>query len=413
MKHFIMFSSLCMGLYAGSAPAQDIWKELLPPSEITQPILLDSPVVQSARFKKQAQQSRAQAQALGPHEFSARLQQQARRVSQPNESFAETIVSLERPVRWWGKAEIDQQLAQQSRQLAQITYADALHEASRQLLGHWFSAVRAQVKHASALNDWALAQSMQRQASRRWKQGDISQLDAQLAEAELQRTQAHKDLSDSELKRTLALLSRLYPGLPAPGPLPSLEWLPEMEPLPVLRTEFLAKHHELNLWRAEAARAEVQSRRADKERMPDPTLGVFTARERMGAERIVGVSVAIPWSGQARQQQAEASRFDAQAAQDKVRQLELEFGADFDQRWTLAQDLRQAVAGLSAALNIQQQAAEKSLRAYSLGEGTMTEVIQHRRLANEQQTKLRLLQLDIVEHQAFIRLDLHQLWDFD
>lgn len=413
MKHITIILGLCLGWGTTAAWAQDLWQQLLPPSEVTQQVLLDSPFAQSARFKKEAQQSRAQTIALGPHEFSVRLNQQARRVSSPYESFPETTIHVERPVRWWGKSEIDEQLATQSRELARIAYSDALHEASRLLLGHWMTALRAQAVHANAVRDWELAGTLQRQAGLRWKQGDISELDAQLATAEMQRAQAQKDLSASEQKRALAMLASLYPGLPPPRSLPSTLSLPDIGPHLTLRAAFLAKHHELNWWRAEAERSATQARKSDKDRVPDPTLGVFTSRERMGAERVVGVNIGIPLPGQARQRQADAARFDALAAQDKVRQLELELGADFDQRWHSVQDLRQALGSLNAALAIQQGAADKSMRAYALGEGSMSDVIQQRRLANEQHRRLHLLQLDIVEHMAFIRLDLHELWDFD
>ena len=43
----------------------------------------------------------------------------------------------------------------------------------------------------------------------------------------------------------------------------------------------------------------------------------------------------------------------------------------------------------------------------------MTELIQNRRLAKEQQLASDRLLLDLVQAQALIALDRHQLWDLD
>lgn len=400
-------------LLAGPAGAQDSIQSVLPPVAIVQQILLDSPVIHSARSRQEAQLFRANSLEIGPHEFGVRLNQQTRRVSQPSETFAETMVTLERPVRLWGKTQTDQELAQQTRALARVSYADALHESSRQLLTHWFAAWRTRIERDSAAELFSLAQLLHEQAASRLKHGDISALDAQLALAEQHRAQVQRDLSHSEWLRAQAWLQRLYPGLPLPPELPDPGRFALLEPLDRLRDDYLQKHHELNLWRAEAARSLLLARKAEQERTPDPTLGVFTARERLGAERIVGLSVGIPLPGEGRRQIAQAARSEAMAAADKVRQMELELGAEFERRWASMQDQRRSIDPLATATRIQQGAAEKSLRAFTLGESTMTEVIQHRRMAQDQLRGLRLKQLEILEQLAFIELDLHRLWDFD
>jgi outer membrane protein TolC len=175
----------------------------------------------------------------------------------------------------------------------------------------------------------------------------------------------------------------------------------------------LRKHHELNLMRAERDRAALTAQRQRQDRMPDPTLGVYTSRERMGAERVLGVSVGIPFSGASRQYLATAAQADASAWEDRVRQAELELAVAFDRRWLSARDLTLSLQHMSAATQIQQTAAAQALRAYTLGESSMTDVLQHRRWADEQLKALRLMQLDALEQLAFIELDLHQLWDLD
>lgn len=400
-------------LVAASAQAQHRVQHYLPPAPLVQEVLLASPLIRSAQHRQQALEARAQQQAIGLHEFGVRISQQSRRVQDPSQSFGETWVALERPMRWWNKVQTDQQLSELSRTIAQVGYADALHEGSRRLLTHWITAWRARVTYDSAQEQWQLTQSLERQAAARLVQGDISKLDADLAQAASQRAGVQRDIAHSEWVRAQAVLTRLYPGLGTPGPLPEAMQLSPLASQDRLRADFLRKHHELNLMRAERARSALTAERQQQEQLPDPTVGVFSARKRLGAERVVGVSVGIPLPGASRQYLTAATQSEASAWEDRVRQSELDFGAEFDRRWLSARDLHESLKRMTIATQIQQQAARQALRAYTLGESSMTDVLQHRRWADEQQLAWRLMQLEVLELLAFIELDLHQLWDLD
>jgi outer membrane protein TolC len=201
--------------------------------------------------------------------------------------------------------------------------------------------------------------------------------------------------------------------LPLETPTASLKGLPDLPPMAELQRTFLENHHELNLWRAEAARMRLLADRVAKDKWPDPTVGVYTLRERQGAEQVVGVSLSLPLAGQVRQSHALATQAEAQNTQDKVRQLQAQLSADFEARWTQIQHHKQAAQHLQTAARIQGQAADKSLKAYAVGEHTMTELLQNQRLANEQRRESERMHWDVVERQALLTLDLHQIWDFD
>jgi outer membrane protein, heavy metal efflux system len=385
----------------------------LPAAQTVQQVLLASPALQGALAQKSAQMHRADMTASGPAEFTLRMNQQSRRVQQPQDRFAETSISLERPLRWWGKAQLDADLATQSREVARIGYADALHEASRGLMQQWFSLRKAQVDRDSTATSLRLAQALVKQAQARLKQGDISQLDADLAQAELQRCEAALQAAQSQHATVQITLNRLYPGLPLEPPSAMIPPLPDLRPMADLQRIYLENHHELNLWRAEAARMRLLADRVNKDQWPDPTVGVYTMRERQGAEQVVGVSLSLPLAGQVRQSHALAVQAEAQNTQDKVRQLQAQLGADFEARWTEIQHHKQAAQHLEMAARIQGQAADKSLKAYAVGEHTMTELLQNQRLANEQRRESERMRWDVVERQALLTLDLHQIWDFD
>lgn len=412
-RHRLLALAL-VGLLAPVTQAQTL-EDWLPSTAQVAPVLQASPLIQSARARQEAQLQRARGLEAGSGEWAVRLNQQQRRVRDPQERFAETTLALERPLRLWGKAGMDARIAEQDREVARIGLADALHEASRALLTQWFGALRARLDADSAERELQLARELDRQARVRLRQGDISQLDARLAEAELQRSEAAARLAQAELQRSAAQLQRLYPGLPEPR-WPQGEALPPplpTQPLDAALQEFLAHHHELNLLRAEARRQQQLAERVERDRWPDPSVGLYTARERAGGEQLVGLSLAMPLSGTYRESQARAAQAEAQALAQRVQQLERELGAQFEARWLQLAQQQQALVALRAAAATQRLAADKSLTAYTLGEHSMTELIQNRRLANEQQLASQRLLLDGLQSRALIELDAHRLWDLD
>ena len=405
--------SLVLGAVFGGAQAQDELKAWLPASEQVQAIVKTSHGILAAQSQQAAQVQRARATELGPAEFNLRMSQQQRKSFDPSSRFQEQLVSLERPVRWWGKAGLDAGLAEQGRQVARIAYADALHEASRELMRQWFALHQLALARDGATAQAALSQELHRQAQLRLKQGDISQLDASLAQAELQRAQAAQAVAQAQWTAAWAQAQKRYPGLPEPlwpKAQGDVDDLPALQPL--MQT-FLQNHHELNWRRAEVQRLRLQAERLDRDRWPDPVLGVYAARERAGAENIMGVSVAFALPGSARQAHAAAALAEANQLEEQLQQMTLELGAAFEARWLSLQMQRQALSGLQAAARTQTQAVEQSAKAFAMGEHSMTELIQNRRLAQESLRESHKLQLELVESWALMNLDLHRIWDFD
>jgi hypothetical protein len=405
--------SLVLGAVFGGAQAQDELKAWLPEAEQVQAIVKTSHGILAAQSQQAAQVQRARATELGPAEFNLRMSQQQRKTFDPSSRFQEQLVSLERPVRWWGKAALDAGLAEQGRQVARIAYADALHEASRELMRQWFALHQLALARDGATAQAALSQELHRQAQLRLKQGDISQLDASLAQAELQRAQAAQAVAQAQWTAAWAQAQKRYPGLPEPVWPKAQGDVADLPALQPLMQAFLQNHHELNLRRAEVQRLRLQAERLDRDRWPDPVLGVYAARERAGAENIMGVSVAFALPGSARQAHAAAALAEANQLEEQLQQMTLELGAAFEARWLSLQMQRQALSGLQAAARTQTQAVQQSTKAFAMGEHSMTELIQNRRLAQESLRESQKLQLELVESWALMNLDLHRIWDFD
>jgi cobalt-zinc-cadmium efflux system outer membrane protein len=401
-----------------AVPRPQILPTLLPPPSLVHQLVLQHPAVAAARAQLQAQLRRADIVEGGTHEFTARISQQSRTVNDPSERFMETQLSLERPVRLWGKSGLDTHVAEALRHTAQLAYADAMHETSRALLQLWLETQRSDARLDNARLQRELAQELDRQASLRLRQGDISRLDASLAQAELQRAQALETQALAAQTAARLRLQRVYPGFefsPATRPASAqlLTAWAELPTQPTLTQLYLERSHALNLLRADAARLDLLARRVDRDRYPDPTVGIYAANERAGAERIVGVSLSIPLSGSLRRNQAAAAASDVHSSEAKVEQEALLSSAEVSARYSSLEPLIQATQQIEQAAQTQQEAAAKALRAYSLGEHSMTEVIQNRRLAAEQRMNALLLELDALESLGLLALDLHLIWDFD
>lgn len=414
MKHWLCV--MCLG--CASVYASPELGPYLPGEAAAKEALIQSPLLQQARARKQALGLRAQAIDAGSAEFSVRALQQRRNIHASGEHYGESSVSLERPIRLWGKRGIDAELAQQTQALADIEYADAVHEASRELLKHWFGHVRAAITHANARSNLELAQANQRLANVRLKHGEISQLDAQLAQAELQRSEAAWQLSQAELSSASTALQRRYPALPLPSA--STAHLLRQADLPAaldqpaaLQEAFLQTNHELNMLRMDAQRLRLFAQRVNRDRWPDPTVGIFTARDRAGAEQVTGVSVAMAFAGDARSYQAQAAMAEAQAAEDKVATLQRTLSAAFDATLAQYQHKRLAAEQLHLAAQTQTMAADKSRTAFTLGEHSMSDMLTIARVANDTRLAAELIRVDVVELLTSVRLDLHQIWDFD
>jgi len=420
MKQGWMGCVLWVALSASQAQTTTALSAYLPAEAAVKEALLGSPLMQAARSKKEAGSARAQGIEAGTAEFTLRSTSQRRRDAVAGTQMHESMVSLERPLRFWGKRGMDADLATQTQAFAEIEYADAMHEGARELMRLWFAYTRALADKNNAVTTFDLAAKMQRLTQIQLKQGEISQLDAELANAEFERISAARAVADAQLASATAAFMRRYPtvGLPAHMPaalrLETSSTLPALgEPLAEMRQEFLEKNHELNMMRVDAQRLRLAADRASRDRLPDPTVGVFSGRERAGSETISGVMFSMPFPSSSRWHHASAAVADAQAASDKVQLAEQQLGAMFENMWIQFQHKRVAADNLKSAAQRQAVAAEKSVKAYSLGEGSLSDVLLIARMASDNLNAAQHMQLEVVELLALIRLDLHQIWDFD
>ena len=376
--------------------------------------LSGSPMVRAAGAQIEVEEARSRRLEASTHEWALRFSDQQRRVRpSPGERYNEWGVGIERALRLPGKAELDRQLGAAGIASARISRGDALHEASRALLAGWFDWLREE----AAADQWRRQRDiLGRQAGvvkRRVELGDAPRLEALQADAALAQAEAQLAQALGRSQVAAESLRRLYPALTLPASVPE----PAPEPVDADAGRWieaiLEHNHELGVARAESARARIGASRADAERRPDPSVGVNMMRERDGEERVLGVSLSIPLPGAGRRADADAALATVQVSAHREagvrRRVEAEAAA-------LHRRARAAYAGWQgqqSAADALTRSADLSERAWQLGEGTLAETLNARRLAHEARLAARLAQLDARESRYRLLLDAHQLWPLD
>ena len=388
----------------------------LPPDEIVARVLRGNPGVQAAASQIRVEEANRSRLEAGNYEWNVRLGGQQRRVrpaSAGDEQFNEWNAAIERPLRLPGKGALDAELGAGGVALAETAYGDTLHESSRSLLKLWF----AWLKESASASQWreqaALLGKQNAAVTRRQQLGDAARLDSVQSEAAL--AQAEAQLAQASVRQQTAGedLRRRFPGLPVVAPTAL------SEPAAIAGSEeewvnaLLEHSHELQLARQEAKQARVFAGRSSHDRLPDPTVGLQVSRERAGEERIIGAYVSIPLPGTARRASSDAALAMADGAARREAAAQQAITAE---AVALYQSAQAAVASWQASRHAGERlgrAAEMTARAYQLGEGSLSDLLTARRLANEAQLASRLAQLDALELRYRLLLDAHRLWDLD
>jgi outer membrane protein TolC len=159
--------------------------------------------------------------------------------------------------------------------------------------------------------------------------------------------------------------------------------------------------------------AELNASRARANRLPDPTVGVFTASEAYSNEKIVGVSLSIPIPGRYRNHQLGLALDQvntARALRDRQQRLiEMEVAEAYAdatgnyERWRLAEE--------SAAKT--RESANLTQRAYSLGEVDLQTLLLSRRQAVEALDSALDARVSALTSYNRLLVDAHLIWELE
>lgn len=392
---------------------------VLPPEEAVRDALARLPELQAARANIDFSASEQQRLQSGPYEWSVRGETAQRRTRMDG-NFHDYEISVDRPVRWFGKARKDQELGQQTITLSEAAYADAWHEASRALIAAWFELLREERVAARVSEQVLLSERLLEVMQKRVRAGDTPKMELLLAQTEHERLIAVQQQATQRAELARIALEQKYPGLPLPSPSPATASAPP--PLPDIpgnleQTDWVARivaeNHELEQAQAQTRQKQLLAERSALERTPDPTVALRYTSERGGEDRIVGVAVSIPLPGEARR----ASHAGALAQLDQARQEEARVRnkAEREARQLLTQALAaKKIAATQARIRDQAQSnAALVTKAYTLGESAFADTLLAGRQALEATQASEAAHLDALETHARLLLDTHRIWSLE
>ncbi|PIG30955.1 outer membrane efflux protein [Janthinobacterium sp. 35] len=402
---------LLLFLAAGAQAAPGAPTALPPEAEVRR-VLASLPALRQGVLNTQLAGAERDKLASGPYEWTVRAGA-SRRTAPGAERYLEQEVALERPLRWFGKASLDQALGEQGLAVARALHGDAWHEAGRALLRDWFDALRDLAGVARLEEQLAVTQRLQSIAARRVQAGDGAALDLLQADTEQRRVLALLQQARQRSEQSLTLLAISYPGLPRPQA--------DSLPLPHTGSESAASwaerivhdNHELQLAQAEADLYAMRASRLASDAMPDPTLALRAARERDGQERVFGVSLSFPLPGAGRAADRSAAAIKASMARERVAQTQLRVALAARRA---ASDSVHSHAIWETLQEVQQQTmrqAELMQRAYQAGECTLAVALAGRRQALDAALTAQTAQIEALAAQARLQLDAHAIWSID
>ena len=399
-------------LLVAPARAQDLPTPMdLPNTEQAVTWIDQDPAVVEARSALVAAGHGAAALRAGSHEWVAKASTSRRQVGGVGHS-TEWSAGIERAIRSGGKAQLDGQLGEVELAIGQALVGEARHEAARALADLWLDWLAAGRLQALLVQQWQFVQANLRAVEARQRAGDASALDSQVARTDLAEVQRQASLAASTLAKARARLAARFPAPPVEAP----RLADPVAPAPGLETwreRILAEADPIKVAEGAVRKAELVAARARADRSPDPTLGLYTAQEAFRNERIVGISISLPFGGGQRDARARQTLQDVETARTALqrvrRALEAEIaGSWIDatgsiERWRIAEQ-----GGASA-----QESARLTQRAYTLGEADLQALLLVRRQALDAARAALEARVDALRSGYRLMIDAHRIWDLE
>ncbi|HWZ46906.1 MAG TPA: TolC family protein [Herbaspirillum sp.] len=407
--HFAAGAAGVVNLTTLSPPAIEALS-VLPPDQVVQHTLQNMPQLRSSAINIDLAKTDKTKLAAGPYEWTVHAGTDQRTVTATGAHYQEQEVSVERPLRWFGKADKDIAIGDKGISVAELAHADAWHQARRGLMKDWFDALREQAATALLGQQVEVTQQIRAIADKRVKAGDGAALELLQADTESRRVAALLQQAQQRQAQALQLLASNYPGLPQPNaqhlPMPQMV----QEPAAYWLDHILHDNHELQLAQAQADMYTLQANRVASERMPDPTIALRSSREYGGQERVIGVSISFPIPGGARAADSSGAALKAEMAMETLDQTRIQVQATA-QRTVM--DSTRSYEIWSTMQQVQQQTQQQAtvmMAAYQSGESTLTDALNSRRQALDAALAAQSAQIDALAAFARLQLDADMIW---
>ncbi|MBN9459736.1 MAG: TolC family protein [Burkholderiales bacterium] len=388
--------------------AQPVTPSDLPPAELARAAIEQEPSVVKARHALEAAGHAGRRIAASPYEWSVGIDGQRRRYDTGGNSN-EWAARIERPIRIGGKAELDQGLGDATERIGRAELAEARLEAARALADLWIDWLAAIQARELAKEQLGFAESSASAVAGRRRAGDASLLDLNAAQADAAEARRQFDAAQAQEAKAILRLRSRFPSLmmeprslsePAELELDEVQW----------RERVLAESDTLRIMQESLKRAELTADRARADRIPDPTVGIYTASEARRSERIVGVSVSIPLGGTYRKEtmQEALKQVDVTRAELERQRKEIDLATA-----ETINDARTALRRWRLAEQSAQMARENARlgqRGYSLGEGDLQSLLLLRRQSVDAAGASLSSRIEALKARNRLLVDAHLIW---
>lgn len=361
--------------------------------------LQDDPALQEAQSRWERDRSQAEITRRSPHEWTATYTHQEREYRAPDSTGDNTStewnLAVERGVQWPGKGRAKAREAAAMVDAGEAERIARTRALIRDFIEHYTAYAGAAATLAIYQREYGVARENSEAVSKRVRAGDAPALEYRLATAELQMLEqevaaAEQDAATRE--RAFATRYRVaYDALMSPSSQPALLTPRPIADSEILHQRILEQAPERHQSAAAVKAADAAARYASLDRLPDPSIGVFTAREAFDGEEIIGVSISMPLPGGQRRQQARAryAEADMAKADHALMQRQLESAA-FSLVAQAQGDYRRWLLAEKAARDIQDN-TRLVQRAYTLGEHDL----QYLLLAQQQHLRAARHEVDL------------------
>jgi len=408
-RHVVVgMAALVIGVSAGAqgvATPRD-----LPATELAVAWIDKDPAVVEARRALAAAGHGAAVLAAGPHEWTANASTQRRNVGGVGNT-TEWSVGVERGIRIGGKAGLDRQLGEADIEIGRARVGEARREVARALSDLWLDWLAARGAQTLLKEQLSFAEANLAAVEKRKRAGDASALDLSIAQSDLAEVRRQASQADTSLAKARAKLKLRFPEAslapisvvsdPVEPPWPEALW----------RERILGAADTLKIAQGQLRRAELAASRTRADKVSDPTVGVFTSGEAFRNERVIGISVSIPFGGTVRERRLQQSLQEvevARAALDRVRLgIEAEVAETYADAVGSVERWRIAERGAEAA----RESARLTQRAYTLGELDLQSLLLVRRQSVDALRAAAEARADALRSNYRLLIDAHLIWD--
>lgn len=365
-----------------------------------------------ARHGTAAARHAAQALAAGSHEWAMRLQAQRRQFQEGGAASREWQAHVERPLRVNGKSALDRQLGDVELDLARAQLGEARHESARALADMWLTALGGRRREALAAQQLALAEANLVAVQKRRRAGDAALLDEQQAQADIGESQRELIAARTALAKALAALQTRF-GAQASAEQQLADVSEPAWAEAAWLTRVLEEADAIKSRQAELQRVRLTAARARADQVPDPVVGVFTASEARGRERLVGLTVTVPLGGAYRDHRSLQLARQTDMAESALEQMRREVEQQARETWV------DAIGSLERWRSSRQTAALAAdnarliQRAYALGEADLQALLTARRQSGQSSLAALEAHLEASRWAARLLIDAHHIWDLE